>query len=99
VHVRPEAEFMNIQFHEVSGRNLEDLRLEIFVYNVYITNQFQTTFFSGEGGEKNPFVAVNSKEGKSLKTFVPITSKNSASRIQCALVHNIPPRPVSHWHS
>jgi hypothetical protein len=26
------------------------LRLEVSVYNVYITNQFQTTFAQGEGG-------------------------------------------------
>jgi hypothetical protein len=50
-----------------------------FVYNVYITNQFQNTFArggGGGGGGVNPLVAVtvNSKE-----TFVPITSENSTS--------------------
>ncbi len=43
------------------------LRLEISVYNVYITNQFQTTFAQGDGGAKNPLVevTVNSKEENS----------------------------------
>ncbi len=51
------------------GIILKVLRLEVFVYNVYITNQFQ-----------NPLaqVTVNSKE-ENIKTFVSITSKNSAS--------------------
>ncbi len=54
---------------------------------------FQTSFkpllFGGGegGGEKNPLVevTVNSKEDNSLKTFVPITSKNSASVLYCTL--------------
>jgi hypothetical protein len=29
---------------------LRVLRLEVSVYNVYITNRFQTTFAQGEGG-------------------------------------------------
>jgi hypothetical protein len=33
-----------------SGHNLESS--EVFVYNVYITNQFQTTFALGGGGER-----------------------------------------------
>jgi hypothetical protein len=37
-------------FDEVSGHNLEVLRLEVSRYNVYITNQFQTTFVPGGGG-------------------------------------------------
>jgi hypothetical protein len=41
---------MNIQFVEVSEQNLGVLRLEVSVYNVYITNQFQTTFTWGGGG-------------------------------------------------
>ncbi len=43
----------------------------IYVYNVYITNQFQITFAQGGRGwlEENQ------------KTFVPITSKNSASAL------------------
>jgi hypothetical protein len=42
----------------LSGIILTVLRLEVFEYNVYITNRFLTTF---------------------AQTFVPITSKNSAS--------------------
>jgi hypothetical protein len=41
------------------------LKLEVSVYNVYITNQFQITFAQGGGGgEKNSLVeiTVNSKE-------------------------------------
>ncbi len=34
------------------GIILRVLRLEVSVYNVYITNQFQTTFAEGEGGSK-----------------------------------------------
>ncbi len=45
----PEAEFMN--YVEVSGNNLQSShRLEISVYNVYITNQFKTNFCSRGGG-------------------------------------------------
>ncbi len=67
----------------VSGYNIETSRLEVSVYNVYITNQFQTNFaWAGVGGgwgEKSIVdVTVNSKK-ETLKTFVPITSKNSAS--------------------
>jgi hypothetical protein len=36
-----EAEFMMYNFVEVSGHNL---RLEVFLYHVYITNQIQTIF-------------------------------------------------------
>jgi hypothetical protein len=43
----PEAELMNV---EVSGHNLETFRLEVSVYNVYTTNQFQTPFAQGEEG-------------------------------------------------
>ncbi len=67
-----------------SGIILRVLRLEVSVCNVYITNQFQTTFA--------PLVevTVNSKDEKTLKTFVSITSKNSASdqekvRKKCAV--------------
>jgi hypothetical protein len=38
------------------------LRLEVSVYNVYITNQFQTTFTRGGGGDPLVEVTVNSKE-------------------------------------
>jgi hypothetical protein len=41
---------MNIQFSEVSGHNLESLRLEDSVYDV--TNQFQTALAErGEGSK------------------------------------------------
>jgi hypothetical protein len=49
----PEAEFMNVQFSlRFLGIILKVLRLEEFVYNDYITNQFQTTFAGGGGGSK-----------------------------------------------
>ena len=53
-------------FVEVSGHNLE-----VSVYNVYIVNQFQTTFAQGGGGV-HPLVEVimNSKEENS-KYFCP----------------------------
>ncbi len=54
--------------------------LEDSVYNVYITNQFQTTF-ARERGQHTLLVevTVNSKEENSFETFVAITSKNSGS--------------------
>ncbi len=54
VNTSLEAKFMNIQFFEDSGHNLESFRLEVSVYNVYITNQFLPTFAQGgrEGGDK-----------------------------------------------
>jgi hypothetical protein len=55
------------------GISLRVLKLEVSVYNFYITNQFQTTY-AGDGVEET----VNNKE-ETLKTFVSITSKNSAS--------------------
>ncbi len=54
------------------------LRLEVSIYNVYMTNQFQTTFaWGGGGGVKSVVLEVtfNSKG----ENYVPITSKNSAS--------------------
>ncbi len=57
------------------GITLRVLRLEVSVNNVYITNQFQPTFAQGGQGGK-----IRSRgDRKTLKTFVPITSKNSAS--------------------
>ncbi len=54
------------------GIILRALRLEGFIYNVYITNQFQTTFSKGGGGEESRIpesvtieVTVNSKEENS----------------------------------
>jgi hypothetical protein len=42
-------------FAEVSAHKLESSQTEVPVYNVYITNQFQTTFAQreGEGGVKS----------------------------------------------
>ncbi len=60
------------------GIILRVLRLEVSVYNVYIANQFQTTFAQGEV-EKNPLVEVTVNSKEENKTFVPITSKNLAS--------------------
>jgi hypothetical protein len=49
----PEAKFMNVQFRLGSGHNPE-----VSVYNIYIKNQFQTTFAQGRVGGENPIVAV-----------------------------------------
>ncbi len=62
------------------GIILKVFRLEVFVYNVHITNQFQTTFAQRGGGDPLVEVTVNTKE-EILKTFVPITSKKSASAL------------------
>ncbi len=48
------------------GIVLRGLRLEVSVCNVYITNQFKATFAMCISG---------------MKTFVPITSKNSVSGV------------------
>ncbi len=61
----PTNEFMNIQFVEVSEHNLNILRHEVSVYN---------------GGVKSVSNGdCEMTRRKTLKTFVPITSKNSAS--------------------
>jgi hypothetical protein len=56
------------------GIILTVLRLQVSVYNVYVTNQFQTTFALGwgGGGVENPLVevTVNSKEENS-EAFCP----------------------------
>ncbi len=55
---------------------------EVSVYNVYIETQFQTTFTQGGGGGGVKSVSRGDckwQGGKLVKTFVPITSKNSAS--------------------
>jgi hypothetical protein len=57
--MRPEAEFMNVQF---LGIILGVIRIEVSVYNVYVTNQFQTTFARGKGGDPLVELTVNSKE-------------------------------------
>ncbi len=53
VNLKPKL--MNVQISlRLLGLILRCLRLEVYVYNVYITNQFQTTFAQGEGwGEEN----------------------------------------------
>ncbi len=56
------------------GIILRVFRLEVSVNNVYITNQFQITFI-GAGGGGWLWIARR----KTLNTFVPITSKYSAS--------------------
>ncbi len=60
----PEAEFMNVQLR---WSFLRVLRLEVSVYNVYITNQYQTAFSQGEEGSEFCYieVTVNSKEKNS----------------------------------
>ncbi len=80
-----DEKWSRIHEHTISlrfvGIILRILRLEVSVYNVYITNQFQTTF---AGAMCN----VHSKEGK---TFAQIASKNSASGValpcNCTSVH------------
>ncbi len=52
---------------KISGHNLESSQIEVSVDNVKITNKYQTTF------------AWVIAKRKTLKTFVPITSKNLAS--------------------
>jgi hypothetical protein len=64
------------------GIILRVVRLEVSVYNVYISNQFRTSFepilLLGGGGNSSVKMTVNSK---TLKTFVLISSKNLASGI------------------
>jgi hypothetical protein len=55
------------------GIILRVLKLEVSVYNVFITNQFQTTFArGGGGGGGNPLVemTVNSKEENFCLNYV-----------------------------
>ncbi len=54
-------------FVEVLGIILRVLRLDVSIYNVYITNQFQTTFAQEGEGEQPHLVdaTVNSKEENS----------------------------------
>ncbi len=78
-HVWAEAEFMNVQFRAISAHNLASSQTWGFrvqcLHNIPVSNHFW------EGGAKNPLVevTVNSKEERTLKIFVPITYKNSAS--------------------
>jgi hypothetical protein len=57
-------QYNNTESLRFLGIILRVLRLEVSVYNVYITNQFKATFVRGGG---------------LLRFFDPITSKNSAS--------------------
>ncbi len=65
------------------GIILRVLRLEVAIYNVYITNQFQATFARGVGINQLEEVTVNTKEENS-EDFSPM-SKNSASVQYCNL--------------
>jgi hypothetical protein len=54
----PEAEFMNMNMNtklSFLSINFRVIRLEISIYNVYITNQFQTTF--AQGGRESKSVS------------------------------------------
>jgi hypothetical protein len=53
----PEAEFMNVKFFPLKflGRILRVLKLEVFVYSIYKTNQFQIAFAQGGGGTGESF--------------------------------------------
>jgi hypothetical protein len=59
----PEVEFKNIGTisFRFLGIILRVLRLEVSVYNVYITNKFQTTFAQGGGGGINLSVELTVK--------------------------------------
>ncbi len=59
------------------GIILKVLRLEVSLYNVYITKQFQSFFAQGVEGGKS-VVEVTAKR-KTLETFVAILLKNSVS--------------------
>ncbi len=52
---------------------MRGLRLEVSIYNVYITSQFQTAFSQGGREEKNTLaeVSVNSKEIRLLSQLRP----------------------------
>ncbi len=60
--------FSSSRIHECTislrflGIILTVLRLEVSVYNVYMTNQFQATFAEGGGGDLLVELTVNSKE-------------------------------------
>jgi hypothetical protein len=59
------------------GILLRVVKLEVSKQNVYITNQFQTTFVQwGVGGGEGLNLLVE----VTLRTFVSITSKNSVSK-------------------
>ncbi len=69
------------------GIILRDLRLEVFVYNIYITDpQFQTTFAQGEEGVKS--VVEVTVIAKRKTPFVSITFKNSTSGLRMQYIAN-----------
>jgi hypothetical protein len=82
------------------GIILRVLRLQVFVYNVYITNKYQTTFAQGGGRVKSLSreVNLNSKEEKS-EDFCPKyvqefgicrrTNVHIVHTVQCTLIYNI----------
>ncbi len=55
------------------GIILRVIRLEVSVYNFYVTKR------EGGGGGKSLYRLAGIVRRKNLKTFFPITSKNSAS--------------------
>ncbi len=61
------------------GIILRVLRLEVSSYNVYITNQFQTTFAQVGRGVKSISKGVCEYCSKEENSFVPIMFKNAAS--------------------
>jgi hypothetical protein len=61
------------------GIILSVLRLEVSVYNVYIKKKFSNHFCSKEGGVKRWLWIARRTILTIHKTFVPISSKNSAS--------------------
>ncbi len=86
---KPNSWTYSYNFVEVSV-----LRLEVSVYNVYITTQFPTTFALGVGGggELNPLVemTVNSKEEKLLSQLRPKIRRWTTGHRSCK-VDTVPP--------
>ncbi len=76
--IHPKSNSWTYKIIEVAGLILIVLRFQFSIYNVYITNQFQTTFT--QGGARR----------KTLKNFVAIAFKNSASgRVSIRKVNSI----------
>ncbi len=78
-----EAEFMNVSLLRFLGIIFRVLRLEVSVYNVYITKLFQTSF-AQEGG----VVKSVSRGNCGSKDFCLNMSTNSASVQRQKLVDN-----------
>ncbi len=68
------------------GIILRDISPEVSVCNVYITNQFLTTFAQGKGGGGSRI----RKRGDYVGLFFPITSENSAFKLE-------PTHPSTHF--